>query len=151
MSLIATLRHNQSVRTRRVVGLFVLAWLVIAIQPCVMALGGESDHDCPHCPPAHEMHAGDHGHSGHHGTPTPVSSPCSDGTSDCDGSELFKHDGRVGDIKPKDPPPDTPAVLLPRASVAQPAARAVSVRAATGPIPAGVPPPLNLLYCTFLN
>ena len=53
---LSAIRKHGIRRGRHVLGLFVAAWIAIILQPCAVA--GETEHDCPHCPPemVHEGH-----------------------------------------------------------------------------------------------
>ncbi len=71
-------------------------WLNLALQPCAMAL--EADHDCPHCPPAHE-----HEMMAHHGHgEAKAESPCASMQAQCGELDDVSFDGRTGQLKVKD-------------------------------------------------
>jgi len=46
---LAAIRSRKNTWGRRVLATYVVAWMAIVLQPCVVA--GEIEHDCPHCPP----------------------------------------------------------------------------------------------------
>jgi len=127
-----------------VLGLFVAVWLNLALQPCAMAL--EVDHDCPHCPPAHEHEmASHHGHGG-----SKAEAPCASMQSQCGELDDVSLDGRTGQLKVKD------VIELPVAVTYDLPAPAVAVarqiRYSTGPPHnGGVSPPLNVLFCVYLK
>ena len=127
-----------------VLGLFAAVWLNLALQPCAMAM--EADHDCPHCPPAHE-----HEMSAHHGHGEPkAEAACATMEAPCGELDDVSFDGRTGQLKVKD------AVELPVAIVHDPAAATVTIAEtcnyATGPpIYADGSPPRHILFCVFLK
>lgn len=127
-----------------VLGLFAAVWLNLALQPCAMAL--EADHDCPHCPPAHEHEmAAHHGHGD-----AQADEPCASMQSQCGELDDASLDGRSGQLKLKD------AVELPLAIAHDSIAPAVIVAErcnySTGPPRhAGLSPPLNVLFCVYLK
>ena len=131
-------------RARQVLGLFAAVWLNVALQPCAMAL--EADHDCPHCPPAHE-----HEMVAHHGHEMPkAETPCASMQAQCGELDDVSFDGRSGQLKIKD------TVELPVAILPDLAAPAVTVAERchfpTGPPPhAGLSPPLHVLHCVYLK
>ena len=145
MTLLAAIRRRRAPWTRRVLGLFAVSWLAMALQPCAMALGMDAGHDCPHCPPAHSAHAG---HGDMHGAPAPTS--CAGGASGCDSFAEYNYDGRLLELKPEDAPVDVPmAVLPPGGDVI--AASVVARTVARSIHPPGVPPPVSIRFCVFLN
>ena len=144
MSLFLHMRARKTAWGSRVLALFAMVWLNLALQPCVMAIESTAGHDggCPHCPPAehHQMH-------GSHET---TAMPCA-GSADCGDLDDFHYDGR--DTAPKfDPAPDHDAALpaptdaFTGITVLRPRSRA--------PPPdhdGAAAPPLHLLHCVFLN
>jgi len=113
-----------------VVALFVVVWLNMALQPCLMAaeplLPDQQQRDCPHCPePA------DH---------------CDEDADRCDFVGGFDYDGR------QNQPPELPAGLTAVHTVCEwstpdvgaPVFRASSVLPRAGP-------PLHVRNCVYLN
>ena len=135
--------------TRRVFGTFVIVCLNLALQPCAMAMGGEQDHDCPHCPPAETQ-----GHHGHHGSKDKEvdSSPCGLSADDCSLGDDLNYDGRNASSKLKDSPNDVPLAISDFIE-AETDTRYVDLG---GVCPTRSPPPtsstpLNVLYCVYLD
>ena len=96
---------------RRTLGLFVVVWLNMALQPCSMAFGGEDDHDCLHCPPTHSE-AGS-SHSGHEADQSnPGKAPCEPDASQCAFLDDFKYDGRTIKVKVEDTPGNLPVGIV---------------------------------------
>lgn len=135
--------------TRRVFGTFVIVCLNLALQPCAMAMGGEQDHDCPHCPPSELQ-----GHHGHHGSMDDEvdQAPCGLATDGCSLGDDLNYDGRNAQPKLKDLPTDFPLAIS-DLFVADIAARFVDLDRAcpTRSPPPGSYPPLNVLYCVYLD
>ena len=127
-----------------VLGLFAAVWLNLALQPCAMAL--EADHDCPHCPPAHE-----HDMAAHHGHASPkAEAPCASMQAQCGELDDASFDTRSGQLKVKD------SVELPLAIAHDRITPVVTMTERcnfpTGPPQhAGLSPPLHLLNCVFLK
>ncbi|GBF31789.1 hypothetical protein MnTg04_01756 [bacterium MnTg04] len=132
-------------------GLFVVAWLNLALLPCAMALGEMQESGCPHGAPAvsgeipplgadgsNDMHAGD-------------ASCCEVETSRCAFLDDYNYDGRTVQIKAKDAPGDLPVGIVP-AIVAIPVMDSVPVSPDFGDVSLrpGHRLPLNLLYCIYL-
>jgi len=145
LSHLANIRQQQQSRGHRALGLFVLVWLNLALQPCAMALQTD-DYDCAHCPPAQATgHAGMHGNLDHN-------MPCADNMSDCATTDDWNHDGRSGQFKLKDVPADTLIAIAPHQLTMpfmQPADAILRPRYALRH--AGASPPLYLLNCVYLK
>ena len=141
MNVLATMRQRQTSWGRRVLSLFAVVWLSLALQPCAMAMGGDSDHDCPHCPPPE---------SSHHATHDMTGMPCATG-ADCMALDEINYDGRTSTVKVGDAQYEAVAILSPVAT----ARRSLRVTRAGKTSDScgygGTSPPLNLLYCTYLN
>ncbi len=128
----------------RVLAVVLALWVNLAVQPCAMAMGADSD--CPHCPPAVEHTvAGAHKHHGED-----IASDCGSLAADCGEFDDFSVDSRGAQSKLKDNAEDiAPLPVLPGEP---PAIPPVIPLAATGPPDiAVVPPPLHLLNCVFLD
>ena len=135
---------------RRVLGTFVVVCLNLALQPCAMAFGGGED-DCVHCPPAmteegaaHSMHHADDSDS--------TSTNCATGMSQCMVGDDINVDSRTSTIKVKDVPADSvlaiaPAMPVPALAEYSPLLAQLCIRSY---LP-GEPPPLNVLYCVYLD
>ena len=136
------MRRHRTARARRVTGAFLFVWLSLAMQPCVMALGMDGDHDCPHCPPPVEMMH----HAGHDMAMSEM--PCATG-DDCSPLDDFNYDGRTPQAKVKD------VKLQPLAIVAidnlEPTFVVVGTVASrlAGIHPGGAPPPRHKLFCVY--
>lgn len=135
-------------------GVFVLAWLNLAAQPCLMAMEvapdaivdsvhavhtdhamHAPDHDCDHCPPAIGSHA---------------KACVSVAASDCSSAPDYYYDGRNGLSKLKDVP-----TFVAIAEFAVPVEFTILT---PSPLPldcAAVDhpgePPLNIRFCVFLK
>jgi len=135
MNGIAAIRKRQKRWTPRILGAWVVLWLVAAFQPCAMALG---DHRmCPDCP------AGTH--EGEMGTAMLVQSDsCT--AADCTDMARFDHDSRAWKAEPLKALALVPASWVPEQASA-PCPRVY------GPIPFEVPsgPPLNVRFCVYLK
>lgn len=141
-------KANSAVRRQslgqRALGLFAAVWLNLALAPCATAM--EADHDCPHCPPAHEHEmAGHHGHGA-----AKAKAPCASLEADCGGIDDISLDGRGGQLKVKDLG-DLPVAIVPGVEHWDPVV-ATTVREATGPPrwPGGSTP-LHVLHCVYLK
>jgi len=145
-------RHDK--RGRFVLSMFVLAWLNLAVQPCLMAMESapepvvasaqsihadhanhSPDHDCDHCPPLLNGHA----------------KVCVSATaSNCDSTSSYNYDGRNGHSKLKDVP--TFAAI---AEIAMPDEFTIPD---SSPPPLDctaldypIEPPLSIRFCVFLK
>ena len=133
------------VATNKLLSALLVLWANLALQPCAVAAG--EDHECPHCPPAHED--GMSAHHGHHAQKE-AAQPCASMQSDCC-DELTssvaprEHENKARDVS------DQPAVIAEIAPWLDtiPVARPVS---ATGPpAPVAASPPLHVLNCVYLK
>ena len=83
----------------------------MALQPCSMAFGGEDDHGCSHCPPAHSEAVSSH--SAHEADQSkPIKSPCEPNASQCAFLDDFKYDGRTIKVKVEDTPANMPVGIV---------------------------------------
>ena len=160
LTILATIRRKQAAWTPGVLGLFVVVWLNLALQPCAMAMGNEHEHDCPRCPPSHQQHQ--HLPDPSHPMPTdglaaggalcPGVVSCAEAPGACGASEALYHDGRSVQPKVEDSPQDLPTVVLPVDVIPVdmrprwPERWSVAIR----PVP-GFPPALFSLYCVYLD
>jgi hypothetical protein len=143
MTILRTTRRLHATAPGRLLAVFVALWINLAVAPCAMASG--SDSDCPHCPPQIEETAAHHGHSG-----GKADNDCATQPPDCGVIDDVSLDGRASQLKLKDktdlvihvppPVPELPPVAL------------IESRSATGPPqPPGPPRTLHLLNCVFLT
>ena len=135
-------------------GVFAIVWLNMALQPCAMAFGGGGDHDCVHCPPVQAEEGSAHGahHQDDSDDADSVSSPCDMGVSQCAFGDDFNYDGRILKVKVKDAPGDVPLAIAP--GIAEVSLAAISPAIPCNSIRScvpGEPPPLNVLYCVYLD
>ena len=126
---------------RRWLGVAVAVWLNLAVQPCAMALGLDSD--CLHCPPTdhEEMSA----HHGHH--EAEAEAGC-DPSSGCGEVDEFSLDGRFSCSKAKDKFDDNLFVASPLVAELI-STVGYSTTAADPPQTPAVSQPLYLINCVF--
>lgn len=146
------LNDNKSLQTpwtRGVLAVLVVFSLSLALQPCAMAMSGDQGRDCPHCPPPESQD-----HHQHHGSETDEidQAPCASASDDCSLDDEFNYDGRNAQVKLKDLPIDAPLAindLIDAATVA----RFDDLRGVfpTRSPPPDSAPPLNVLYCVYLD
>jgi len=136
VTVLTTLRKRKNRGARAALGGFVVVWLSMMLQPCLMGMELSSDHDCPHCPPQTAEHPCDTARDS-------ISEKC----SFVDG---YDYDGRLSSFKHSDISDQLPAIVsrLPLSALASPPKHTLWYRnhyqySAHGP-------PLNLLNCTFL-
>jgi len=147
-------RTAETSRGRILLGVFVLAWLNLAAQPCLMAMEvapdaivdsvhavhtdhaiHAADHDCDHCPPTIGSHA---------------KACVSVAASDCSSAPDYYYDGRNGLSKLKDVP-----TFVAIAEFAVPVEFTILT---PSPLPLDCAaidhpgePPLNIRFCVFLK
>lgn len=148
---------------RRVLGVFAVAWLGLALQPCVMAAAADSG--CPGCPPGMDHGAVSPHAAADHST-TPV--PCAVDDADCMRADVYGHDTRGGNPSAKHAPGKTGGDGCGDGSATASAQAAVAIldtalgsRAITrDPPPEAVRgrwidpatlPPRNVLFCVYLK
>jgi hypothetical protein len=113
-------------------GLVLVAWLNLALQPCVMAMELDTNQDCRHCP-TEVSH--DHNHNQ---------------ATDCSYVDSYNYDGRSTEPKPNDLPQDAPIVVVDIFDLfASDFPPKVSVRTERSVAHLGEPP-LSILYCVYL-
>lgn len=134
--------------TRRVFGVFVVVCLNLALQPCTMAMGAEQDDDCPHCPPSESQD-----HHGHHGSSfEPVDkTPCGPSADDCSLGDDLYHDGRNNSAKLKDLSGDFVIAVSSLTDIVPTCMVDLGGLCPTRSPPPGSFPPLNVLYCVYLD
>ena len=136
MSIPVATRRRKTTLGRYVLSAFVLVWLNMALQPCVMAMGSEPEPDCAHCPPAHSQEA----------------PPCDvEVAPGCDYDSELNFDARTIRLEPNDAPTELPAAITstalewPEASgIACPRPRPPTLADPSGP-------PLNIRFCVYLK
>jgi hypothetical protein len=140
-----TIGQQQALWAQRALGLFVVLWLNVAVQPCAIAMVEGDDHDCPHCPPAHTEH---HDRS----AIDAETMPCASGAADCGVADDLNHDGRPVQLKLKDAPTDTPAAMpvLGDALIVARTGETMTLYPSRSP-PPGASCALNILYCVYLD
>jgi hypothetical protein len=136
--------------TRRVLGLFVVMGLNLALQPCAMAMGVDDEHDCPRCPTSHTSEHVGHDMASHGNTASEM--PCATGADDCSPMDTLNVDGRVTPHKVKDLPSDQPVAILSSAALLS----TVDYHVQSKSLPRtyrtpGNSLPLNILYCVYLK
>jgi hypothetical protein len=138
-----TTRRKPATVTSRLLGIAVVLWLNLAVQPCAMAFA--SDQDCSHCPPAQEDSMA--AHHGHHGDK--ASDRCDSLEADCGDVSDFSFDGRQSQNKFKD---KADLVLAVPVSVPEASLDPIgfSTTAADPPRPAGSSRRLHIINCVFL-
>ena len=151
MNALVTIQQRQTPWARRAVGLFVVAWLNLALLPCAMALGDMQEHGCPHGPPAVSGEIPLLGADESNGMPAENASCCDVGASECAVLGDYKYDGRTVRFQVKNAPGDLPIGIVP-AAVAIPTVGSVPVSPVFGDasLKPDHRPPLNVLYCVYL-
>lgn len=149
MSSVAIPKKRQIPWARRALGVFVVVWLNLALQPCAMAMGVDGDHDCPHYPPSHTQR-----HEGHEmssDTTADHDMPCATGVADCTTFDAVNVAARSWSLKLKDTSNDQPDVIGPFAAfIADTGPNRTVVVEPPRLHPPDFSPPLNVLYCVYL-
>ncbi len=137
MNLLQPIRNRSRRWVPRVMGPLAVVWLSMVLQPCVMAaemggaMGGAMDGNCPHCP-------------------TPMQQDCAAGA--CTYVDRVDYDGRTPYVRLANTQPDDHPVLFATLTTGLPLA---TDACSTGPpldATSALPtPPLNVLYCVYLN
>jgi hypothetical protein len=166
MSLLARIRSGQKRWGRPSLALVAFAWLNVILQPCAMAMSGGL---CPHCPPAHtrahpadEASVAEHGHemAGHEhggGHAAEDGHVTDSGSEDCGGelSDCANLDSLNQGERAKSFSPDFKLLGLapPSARCSQPDVKRSSTPSSASDSArlAGAYPPLNVLYCVYLD
>lgn len=132
----------------------MVAWLNLAVQPCVIAMESmpepdatsaqsvhgdhanhAADHDCDHCPPVLSVHA----------------NACASAvTSNCGSIAEYNYDGRNASAKLKDIPPDT-VIAVPAISIDFNVADSSQSRLNCSVTYFSDGPSLNIRFCVFLK
>ena len=154
MKSLASKRAQVTARGRFLLAVFVVAWLNLAVQPCLMAMesmpesvvvSGQSahtehashspDHNCDHCPPTSSDHA----------------KVCaSAAASDCGSIPDYNYDGRNGLSKLKDIPAYVAiAEIVVPVEFTIPTSSQPPANCAAPKYP--IEPPRNVRFCVFLK
>lgn len=156
LNALSTIRRKQTPWARRVLGLFAVVWLNMALQPCAMAFGDMQQRDCMHCPPGHSMEMSSTdthmSHAGGSTENTPDNAFCETGPFQCGLLDDYKFDGRSVQVKVKNAPSDVPIGIV-QAVVSTPVLNNLPAPCSRVDIAfqPGDQPPLNLLYCVYLK
>jgi hypothetical protein len=112
--------------------------LNLVIQPCSMAMDMDTDHPCPHCPESMN-----HAAAMHDVQVVDI--------ADCEVVEAASHDVRSAQFAQKYTADDlsTAVVELSSSWLAEFSSGAIDYRSPSGVPPGG--PPLNVLYCVYLD
>ena len=140
MNILAAIRRRQKLWIPRLAGPFAVVWLSMLWQPCAMAMDmdgemamGHEQHSCPHCPP-------------------PMHEDCGNSLEECAYFDRFDVDRRGAKLKLGESLQDVQPVLLAASHTSQLAfvsALSSGPHYACATAPPG--PPLNVLFCTYLN
>lgn len=149
MALLTTFRQRQIPRARRVLGVLVVVWFNLALQPCAMAIESVGDHNCPHCPPPQT-----HQHEGHDmaaGDMAERDMRCATGAAHCSASDSVNIDVRSGQPKLKNILTELPVAIAPFSGpFADVRPQQTIVELPSHRQPPDSSPPLNVLYCVYL-
>lgn len=150
MNLLATIRQRQTSWTRRVLGVFVVVWLTLAVQSCAMAFDDLNDDDCQLCPLAHSGQVSSQ--SAHDAENSDLAtSPSENNEDQCTSVDGVDYDSGVARVTIKDVPSDSPDKFAPRVT-------AGSRKFSSSALPdsndssflPGSTQPLNILHCVYL-
>lgn len=148
MSQAVKIRQRPVPASKYVLGLLLVAWLNMALQPCAMALGEASKQDCQNCPPALTTEFASPGAHNIYDTVADTSS-CESRVSQCVfGDEVSSE---IRSIKVKDTPDDTPVGAVPVIAVNPALTISPGLPDVDDPSHlSGGPQALNVLYCVYL-
>jgi hypothetical protein len=140
MSLMGIQRNRSGNSVRSTLALVLVAMLNLAFQPCAMAMSMEADtdHPCPHCP-----------ESAHH-DPDAQAAP-KGGIPGCDDVEAYNRDARNGQSTLKDSVDDSPVAIVDLFYSWMPEHATGTFDCPRSPDVHPGGPPLNVLYCVYLN
>ena len=148
MNLLASIRQRQTPWAGRALGLFVVVWLNMALQPCSMAFGGTNEHDCSHCPPAHSGEV--FSHNAHETDDSAPDNPRAEtSASHCASFDEFNHDSRT--VKVRYAQSDVPLAIVTTIAFipVENASTTLSSFCDRAYWP-GDPPSINVLYGVYL-
>ena len=155
LSSVSNNRRARPNRMRSILGVFVVAWLNLVLQPCAMALGNMAENDCPRCPPSHEDQRSEHAMHGSHMAADEAATsnmPCSNAATDCSLLDELNYDGRTVKLELNDPHSDSPIAIGPPLafeSNLKPVEYIGWHSTRSPPPPASVR--LNVYYCVYLK
>ena len=137
MNILAAIRRRHRRWIPRLATLLAVAWLGMLWQPCAMAMGmdagsGHAQHACAHCP-------------------APQHTDCEDAADKCTYADRFDADRRTAKLKSGAGLEDVQHIVLPSCHAAWlPLPSWGDARLTVNAIaPPG--PPLNILFCAYLN
>jgi len=135
MNSSVTTQQRQVPWARRALGIFVVAWLNLALLPCAMALDEVQECACPFSQSATSADT----------------SCCDEQAAGCELPGDYNYDGRTFQGKVKDAPSEMPPAIVP-ATLVVPVEVSASATAGFGASQcrAGDEPRLNILYCVYL-
>ncbi len=135
-----SIRDSLHSARRRMLGIFMIFWLNLAVAPCAMAF--DVADDCPQCPPEVGREMAHHGH--HESEPM---SDCLSMPSDCCDLEAAAVDKRGSKF---DGQGDLPLISI---ASAWPTLHTVRVprHDIRPPDPGNHSPPLHVLHCVYLK
>ena len=147
---------RQKQTATKVIVIFAVIWFNLLIQPCAIASGNSAGgQDCCCCPQSNaDDHRGqkDAEAEAAFANVEGAGADCESGAADCGASREANNDGRPVQVKLKDVPSNTSAFLLDSAAVGSAVdASPDGIQHATSNPPSTSAPPLNVLYCVYLN
>jgi len=149
LNVLTTMRQRQAPWTRSVLGLFVVVWLNMVLQPCAMAFGDPNNPDRAHCPTMQTEETTSQ--SAYDAAESAGVLPYETSAAQCAFIDDFNYDGRMVEAKVKNEPSDeTPGVAAPFPAIALEKGLMASPGAGNHSFFPGDPPPLNVLYCVYL-
>ena len=147
MSISAIVRTKRLSRARSILGVVLVAWLNLALQPCAMAFQSEQDPDCPHCPPSQTHH-----HDGHDMSMVADKVPCASSASNCDVLGDLNNNERSDRLKLNHFQKDLPAIVAPdHLDVGLDQTIELTAVSLSMNRPPGSLLPLHKLYCVYLD
>ncbi len=148
MNSLATFTQRKAPWRRSLLGLFVLAWLNLALQPCVLAMGVDNDRDCPRCPPSYTQVGA--GHDMASSGLADSGLPCVTLAAECELLDDYNVDGRSVQLKVKDTSSDVSDTLLPSELFPLLARSQFTASAPSDTRPPDTSVALNIIYCVYL-
>jgi len=127
-----TLRKRKTRAARTALGAFMLVWLSMMLQPCLMAQDMTPEHDCPHCPAQN------------------LEEPCHVSEAPCTFIDSYDYDGRAPQKLFDDNQPDYQALLSTTPRVLRPSTPMPTSLRGNGNPPVEHRPPLNIINCVFI-
>ncbi len=133
MNLLQPIRRRSRRWVPRVMGPLAVVWLSMVFQPCLMAaeMGGQMGGDCPHCP-------------------TPMQQDCAAGA--CTYVDRVDYDGRTPQVRLANAQLDDHPVLFATLTTGLPLPTGACSTGPPSDATSDLPtPPLNVLFCVYLN